>query len=155
MKYLLSLFLGLFVLISTAQDRTVSLNAMGAYDTYDSYTAVAADTLTANQDTLDVKFYYQGNYANKIAFKIKLDTIAGADTLTTSVLGYDFADDTGADATIAAATTNLAGETSVIISDDYSGGADEFSWRYYVVRLIRTGTGSGIKLEEIEFKVYP
>lgn len=160
MKKLLSfLIVILFAVVAIAQERTVDipiktgLNKWGTYITYDG---VAADTLKAtNQDTIDYRFQYQGaEFVKKIAFKVGLDTIAGADTLTISLLGYDFLDDGTADATIAAATTNLASGTDVIISDDYSGGADEFSFRYYVVRLIRTGTGDGIKVDDLEFKLY-
>lgn len=158
MKKLLSILLLLICgIVLMAQDKTVDINIKSGFNwgTYVSYNATAADTLTANQDTIDFRFQYQGaDYINKIAFKVGLDTIAGADTLSISLLGYDFLDDTTPDATIAAATTNLASATDVIKSDDYSAGADEYSFRYYTVRLIRTGVGEGIKVEDLEFKLY-
>lgn len=156
MKRLIIILLIAFGFSSFAQDRTVTLNPLRINETYQKYTAVSADTINSNQDTLDFKFTYRGDYLNKIAFAAKLDTVAGRDTITMEVLGYDFAIDATADATIAAATVDVqADDTPSILVTDNAGGTDEVSFRYYTVRFIRTGsTNEGIKLEQLEFKGY-
>lgn len=158
MKKFLALFVTvLFAFVAFAQDKTIDINIKSGFNwgTYVVYNASAADTLTANQDTLDFRFHYQKDvYVKKIAVLAQLDTIAGADTLSIQVLGYDFLDDGTPDVTIAAATTNLASLANVVLSDDYATAADEFSYRYFTVRMIRLGIGKGIKVKELELKVY-
>lgn len=156
MKGLLSILLLVFSVTLFAQDRTVDLTPMGAHDTYVKYTGVAADTLTSNQDTLDIEFEYRGDYVYKVAALSEIDTIAGADTLTVELLGYDFEDDATAATLVAASTVNAAedGEIEILV-DDYEAAAAELSFRRYVLRYIRTGTGGGLEIKKAELKLYP
>lgn len=157
MKRILILsLLVVFSLTLFAQDKEIVLKPMGNYDTYISYTGKVADTLTVNQDTVDVRIEYRGNYVNKIAILSKFDIVDGADTLTVQLLGYDFEDDATAATVFSATTVNVGANNTVsILSDDYSGGAVELSFRHYILRYIRTGVGNGVKIKKAEFKVYP
>ena len=85
---------------------------------------------------------------------VTADTIDGADTIEVSLLGYDFAGDATPDVIIAKDTLELAGQVIVIKTDDYSAAADEFSYRFYVIRIIHKGVGEGTKVEAVEFKTY-
>lgn len=162
-----------------SQERTISKTMTnGVY--YYKYTGVAADTLTStNQDTIDFVLQYQSpQYVKKIAVKTKFDTIAGADTtVAISVFGKEFSDDATyvevIPSTLSAAVS-ADGIVKVLTSDPYTVeaaytfGADSVtaahnhtpfdkSYRYYRVRYIIQGndaTGTGIEIDEIEFKIY-
>jgi hypothetical protein len=162
-----------------AQERTVTTYMTnGQY--YAKYTGSSADTLKAtNQDTIDYVFVYQSpEYVTKLAVKIRFDVIAGADTtVSTSLFGKEFSDDaTYVEIVAASASSAVTANNTVdiLVSDPYVSeaaytfGADsvtaahshtpfDFSYRYYRVRLILSGddsVGTGIKVDEIEFKVY-
>ena len=154
MKKLLFLISLIFALQGFAQDKTEN-HELKDGATYIYISVTGEDTLTSNQDTIDYVIKYQTKeYINKVALHVGVDTIAGADTLTVELLGYDFLEDATANTIIAAATTNLASTAEIILTDDYSAAADEFSFRYYAIRIIRTGEGEGVNINEIEFKLY-
>ena len=139
-----------------AQDKVVDIPVKTGFTwgTYVEYAGTAADTITSNQDSIDYVFEVKTpNYIKKVALFAQLDTIAGDDTITVQLLGSDFEDATIAEV-IAAATVNLDGATTKLIFDDYSAGADELSFRYYTYRVLRTGTGDGVELNNLEFKIY-
>lgn len=158
MKKLLSILITLlFAIVAIAQDKTVEIPIKTGVNNWGTYVAYDADgdTLTTNQDSIDYKFEYRRHeYVNKIAYVFSLDTIAGADTLSIQLLGYDFADDATATTIIAADTVNLASATNYVKSYDYATLAKELSYRFYTVRLIKIGAGDGVKVDEIEFKAY-
>lgn len=168
---------------SKAQDVTHTF-VMGSNDTYYNYTGSAADTLGAvDQDTIDLVFVYRGDrYIEKVAVKTRFDVVDGADTTCNiSVFGKEFSDD-GTYVQVIASTLsgdiNVNNTTKVIVSDPYTveaqaqytiSGADSVtlahnftpfdkSYRYYRVRYIHIGTnsaaGSGILIDDVEFKLY-
>jgi hypothetical protein len=147
-------FLGL-IFSSYAQEKTIS-KTLPDGSTYLDYIGVSSDTLmTTNQDTIDFKVKYQSaEYVKKIAVHIEIDTIAGLDTVSVQVLGYDFYADGTSNEIIAASTTNVTSTSDIIISDDYMSAADEFSFRFYVIRIIKIGVGGGLIIKEIELKIY-
>ena len=184
MKKVIFLFITFLfaVLFLNAQDRTVSRSMKENY-TYYKYDGVAADTLTENQDTIDFVLQYRSDwYVKKLAVKTKFDLVSGVDTtVTTSVFGKEFYDDTTYVQVIAAVASDdiNANNTVQILTSDYteSVGASEDtfnadstitvaaktvtpldkSYRYYRVRYIYTGSsaaGSGVKIDDIEFKFY-
>lgn len=155
MKKLILLLSVLLSVSVIAQDKTINLKALNDtwYSTKSSSTFV--DTLTSNQDTLDISVgYYNKEYVKKVGFSLLTDTIAGADTISVELLGYDFSGDATADVIIAKDTLELGGLVQTIKTDDYYAGADEFSYRFYTIRLIKVGVGDGIKVKEIQFKTY-
>jgi hypothetical protein len=166
-----------------SQERTIS-KSLGNNETYIKYSGRAADTLIAtNQDTIDFVLEYRGeDWVKKIAVKSKFDSIAGADTtVSVSVFGKEFGDDatyvqiigaTVSDAvttndvvqvltsdyteTIAAATDQFNSDSTTTVAARTVTPLDK-SYRYYRVRYIVSGddsVGAGIKIDEIEFKLY-
>ena len=157
MKKVISILISiLFAVVAIAQDKTIAIpikSGVSNWGTYVDYDT--ADTLTSNQDTVDFKLEYRmHDRVEKVAYTFALDTIAGADTLTVQLLGYDFANDGTAATVIAAETVNLASATHYVKSYDYATAAKELSYRFYRVRLIRTGTGDGVDINSFEFKLY-
>lgn len=152
-KLILFLSVVLVALSISAQDKVTSKDLKAGQD-YWNFNLSASDTLTANMDTVDFKIKYVGNYVKKVALHIQADTIAGADTISVQLLGYDFADDASANVIIAADTTNVASSSNIILTDDYFSAADEFSFRYYVIRIIKIGLGDGVRFRTVEFKAY-
>lgn len=163
---------------ANAQDRTVT-KLMSIGETYYLYNGVAADTLTANQDSIDFVLAYRGHdYVQKIAVKIKYDLRSTADTaVNLGLSGAEFSDHTTYTTIIAAADGNdiNANNTVDVITSDpytveaaYTFGADSItaahnhtpfdkSYRYYRLRLIYTGAsggGTGVSIDDIEFKFY-
>lgn len=154
MKNILLILLTLFAFQGFAQDKTENIS-LKLNSTYVNVKLTAEDTLTSNLDTADYKIkYWSDGYIKKVSLHIGADTIAGADTISVQLLGYDFEDDAAANTIIAADTTNVASSSDIILSDDYFDAADEFSFRYYTIRIIRIGEGEGLLLNQIEFKVY-
>jgi len=168
---------------SKAQERTISKTMpTGTY--YYKYTGVAADTLKAtNQDTIDFVITYQSpEYIQKIAVKTRFDIIAGADTtVSTSVYGKEFSDDATYVSVIGATTSSAVtanNTVQILTCDPYTLEAGyvtgrvaagdttnvahnhtpfDFSYRVFRIRYILQGNdsvGTGIKIDEIEFKVY-
>lgn len=147
----------LFSIVSIAQERTVTLSALKGGVYYTDYSGVAADICkkTTNDTTDYIIKYANPEYIKKVALTLKADTIAGADTLSVQLLGLDFLTDGTADVIIGAATTNLASTAQIVLTDDYFSAADEFSFRYYKIRVIHLGVATGgIRLSNFEFKVY-
>lgn len=173
----------LFAVVAMAQERTVNLTlTTGNY--YYKYTGVAADTLKpTNQDTIDVVFYYTSpQYVKKVSVKTRFDIIAGADTtVSTSVYGKEFSDDATYVSVIGASTSSAVtanNTVQILTCDPYlteaqyitgriTGGDTvnvahaitpfDFSYRYFRVRYILQGNdavGTGIKIDEIEFRIY-
>lgn len=154
-KIILFIAMLLCALSISAQDKTV-LGAVRAGETYFNVQVGASDTITAALDTTDYKFKYLGDgNIMKVAVHAEFDKRTSNDTVSVQLLGYDFLDDTSANAIITATASNVtANSTDLIIFDDYQAGADEFAFKYYVVRIIRTGTGGGVKVKELELKLY-
>ena len=164
---------------AAAQERTVT-SYMGVGDTYYKYTGTSSDVLTPTTlDTIDFILYYRADaYVEKIAVKIRWDVVAGADTtVTTALHGAEFADHTTYTEIIAAAAGNAVtadNTIDVLTSDPYwteaqmTFAADstiaahtvtpfDKTYRKYRLRMILTGddsVGTGIKLDELEFKFY-
>lgn len=140
-----------------AQERTIGKTIAndGTY-LYESVFSSTLDLVKATtNDTLDIKVKYTGaGYVAKVSAHIQLDTIDNKDTVSVQLLGYDFLDDASANAIITPATFIVNSTLEVNIVDDYMSAADEFSFRYYVIRIIRTGTGNGCRLKEAELKLY-
>lgn len=88
------LFFGCLSITAFAQDKTIS-KTMPSGDTYYYFNGADADTLTGNQDTLDIVITYRGDgYVKKIATKTRWDLLGTADTTyTESIFGKEFADD--------------------------------------------------------------
>jgi len=166
-----------------AQDRTVTTTmSNGTY--YAKYTGVAADTLgDVDQDTIDYIFVYQSpQYVTKVAVKIRYDIVVGADTtVAASLFGKEFSDDATYVSVIASTVSGAVTANNTIHTlalDPYATEAQyvtaritggdtvdvahnitpfDFCYRYYRLRLIIQGddaVGTGIKVDEIEFKVY-
>lgn len=184
MKKIIVLFcLAVFAIAATAQERTVNLTiSTGNY--YYKYTGTAADNLKpTTQDTIDVVFYYTSpQYVKKIAVKTRFDIIAGADTtVSTSVYGKEFSDDATYVSVIGASTSSAVtanNTVQVLTCDPYWTEAQyvtgritagdtvnvahnitpfDYTYRYYRVRYILSGNdsvGTGIKIDEIEFRLY-
>jgi hypothetical protein len=107
-----------FTITSFAQDREVS-KSLGNGISYYKYTGVAADTLTSNQDTIDLTFSValNGNIS-RIAVKTRFDLRAGADTtVSIGVYGKDFTDD-GLNTVVAPVVTSaIAANNTVVITE--------------------------------------
>lgn len=184
MKKIIFLLIALVtVTFAIAQERTVSIT-MPTNNTYYKYSGVAADVLVSTTtDTIDVVFQYQGSgYIEKIAIKSRFDMRTTADTtVAISVFGKEFADDGTyveviASALSAVVTTDNVVKVSVndpyvtdashTLTDNLGATATESvhtitpfdkCYRYYRVRYILSGNdsvGTGVKLDEVEFKVY-
>lgn len=168
---------------SKAQERTVTRTlATGTY--YDKYTGGTSDVLIpTTRDTIDFVYVYQSSeYVTKIAVKIRFDMRTTADTtVLTSLFGKEFSDD-GTYVEIVASSASSAvtanNVVDILVSDPYiveaqyvTGrvtGADtvnvahnhtpfDVAYRYYRLRLILAGNdsvGTGINVDEVEFKVY-
>lgn len=173
-----------FAVAVFAQERTVTLTPIKKGETYKKYSGVAADTLVAtNQDTIDVVFEYNGpGYVKKVALKSRFDLISVADTtVAISLFGKEFSDDdTYVEVIASTLTADINADNTVkVLTSDYTesiaASTDVFnadstitvaaqtitppdkSYRYYRARYIITaasGAGSGVKLDEIELKLY-
>jgi hypothetical protein len=113
---------GLIGLVQS-QDRTVTKAMQSGY-TYYKYSGAAADTLTANQDTIDfVLTYAASGWVKKLAVKTRFDVIDGADTtVSTSVFGKEFDDDDTYVQVIGASLSSdvSANNTVQILTSDYT-----------------------------------
>jgi len=77
-----------------AQDRTIRLRKVPSKDTYISYTGVAADTLTANLDSIRIPYFINKSYPMSWVINTTFDTIDGVDTtVVINVYGKVFSDD--------------------------------------------------------------
>jgi len=77
-----------------AQDRTIGLRKVPSKDTYISYTGVAADTLTANLDSIRIPYFINKSYPMSWVINTTFDTIDGVDTtVVINVYGKVFSDD--------------------------------------------------------------
>lgn len=139
-----------------AQERTVNVEFPINTGTYKEVALSASDVFVkTTRDTTDYIFKYTGGgYVNKIAAHVKCDTIDGADTISVQILGYDFYGDPSANVIIAADTANVASTANIILVDDYMTAADEFSFRYYAIRVRHLGVGLGCKATKVELKLY-
>lgn len=177
------LFFALLLSVSLfAQERTVTITADPG-NTYLKYTGTSSDVLIpTTRDTIDFWFYFRvDQYVEKIAVKLRYDMRTTADTtVSTSVFGKEFYDD-GTPVSIIAATVSSAvtanNVVQVLAQDPYiveaaymtDVGANDstntahnhtpfdFCYRYYRVRCILVGndaTGTGVNVDEIEFKLY-
>lgn len=158
MKKLIGLIaICLIGLATFAQERTISkeIPTDGTYLNVSSFSSTLDIVKATTNDTLDVKIKNTNhNYVSKVALHLQLDTIDGTDTVSVQLLGYDFLDDASANVIIAADTTRVTSSSEIILFDDYQAGADELSFRYYVIRIRHLGTGLGCRLKEVEFKLY-
>jgi hypothetical protein len=157
-KFILLLSTRFIVLGVVAQERVVS-NTILSDGTYLDLTSklTSADVFKATtNDTTDYVFKYTGGYVNKVAIRVNCQAINGADTLSVQLLGYDFFGDTTGDVIIAAATTTIAsgGTANIVLTDDYMSAADEFSFRFYKIRVIHLGVGNGCLAKGLEIKLY-
>lgn len=149
-----------------AQERTVnsSKTTMKTDVTYRLYNGVTADTLIiTNQDTIDYVFNnYNRNAIEKISIGMQLDTLAGNDSISYSLIGYNNIDDDGL--VVGSGTSIATGEflvneldEHIEISDYVSGVTDDTSFRHYVLRLIQNDNASydgGASIDWIKFKLY-
>lgn len=158
MKNLILLFALLIGFISVnAQERTIARDFTndGTYIYSNVFSSTLDIVKRTTNDTLDVKIKNTNpNYVSKIALHLQVDTIDGTDTVSVQLLGYDFSDDPTGNVIIAADTTRVVSSSEIILFDDYQAAADEFSFRYYVVRVRHLGLGLGCRLKEVEFKLY-
>jgi len=77
-----------------AQVRTIRLRKVPSKDTYISYTGVAADTLTANLDSIRIPYFINKSYPMSWVINTTFDTIDGVDTtVVINVYGKVFSDD--------------------------------------------------------------
>jgi len=163
--------LGAIAQVKTYSTITMSSNPNRAgYATY-SLPVSAADTLTLNQDTIQVPFLLNKPYPCEFYAKLTLDTIAGADTtVILNTYGKMFSDDsyslikTTTTAAIAAEAstaieTMTTGNYSLTIDSDslttVTGIITPF-YRYVMFECIITDedyTGSGVKLTGLELFV--
>ena len=162
-----------------AQERTVNITVPSG-NTYHVYTGTASDVLIPTTcDTIDLIFWFRvDEYVQKVAVKTRFDMRTTADTtVATTVSGKEFADhatyvDVIASSVSSAVTANNT--VQVLVSDPYTVeaaytfGADSITaahnhtpfdqtYRYYRIRYILQGNdsvGTGIKIDEVEFKLY-
>lgn len=100
-KYIAILFLMLMVFVSYSTDRTLPSSGtklLQADDTKSnsitwSYTGVAADTITSNQDSIVYNVTLNKSWPANYYIKVGLDTIAGADTVKININGRMFDDE--------------------------------------------------------------
>lgn len=182
-KIFLFLGFVLFAIGLMAQERTVNVTVPSG-NTYYKYSGTAADTLKATtQDTIDVVFWFRvDEYIEKVAVKARFDVISGADTtVALTVSGKEFSDHTTYTDVIASTTSSAVTANNtvlVVTSDPYTVEAQyvtgrvtagdtinvahshtpfDKSYRYYRCRFILQGddsVGTGIKLDEVEIKLY-
>jgi hypothetical protein len=173
----------LLAMLGMAQDKTISVSLDANVSTYKQYTGLTADTITINQDTIDVWFKYQSQgFVKKLAVKTKLDLVSGLDTVSVSVFGKEFYEDATPIEIIAASTVNVAASNQInVFTSDYTetiasyvasvnqaniADADTITfaaqtitpfdktYRFYRVRFIHSGLGNGTKIDDIELKLY-
>jgi len=153
-KVLLFLPMALLCLGLSAQDKTVT-RELKTGESYISVALTAADTITSAMDSVDYRIKYVGGYVNKVTVHAELDKRTTTDSVTVALLGYDCLDDATGDVIIAATVISVTGSSiDLVLTDDYASAADEFSFRYYRIRIIRTGHGGGVVLKELELKLY-
>ena len=158
MKKFILLLISMIAFVSLqAQERTLSktISSGGTYMYFDEFSSTLDVVKATTNDTLDFKIKYEGaGYVSKVSAHIQLDTIDNKDTVSVQLLGYDYLDDTSANVIISPSTSIINSTLEIGLVDDYMSGADELSFRYYVIRIIRTGKGNGCRLKETELKLY-
>ena len=166
-----------------AQERTVNITVPSG-NTYHLYTGTASDVLIpTTTDTIDLIFWFRvDEYVQKVAVKTRFDMRTTADTtVATTVSGKEFADHTTYVDVIASSVSSAVtanNTVQVLVSDPYTVEAQyvtgrvtlgdtvnvahnntpfDQTYRYYRVRYILQGNdsvGTGIKIDEVEFKLY-
>ena len=178
---LLALFA--LIVNASAQERTIEKTLRAGY-AYTLYDGDDADTLTpTNQDTIDYVLTVRNvGLVKKIAIKTKFNPIAGADTtVLVSLSGKEFSDDSYSDLISGTLTSAVTSDGVVQVltalpsfqsfnvpfTNPSAGTADtlkyptviqtDYSKRLYRIRYIIQGdaaVGTGIEIDEIEFKLY-
>ncbi len=165
MKKLLSILISLFFVFALiAQDRTVDLGALRADPTAKNsltwdYSGVAADTLTANQDTIQFVKNVNKSFPYGYYFRATVDTIAGAVTLI-SVETYGRMFDSQSWTQIDSTATAVAGKTNIVI-ESFTDSTSMFRnsldahWKQIMLefQLTTVGTGKGVKIDNIDFLI--
>jgi hypothetical protein len=85
-KYLVFIMLLIAAFAMQAQDRSLTDRSFSTTQTYYEYVGVAADTLTAGQDSIDFEFTVNKEYPVQLYIASALKRRAGADTTVTVYL---------------------------------------------------------------------
>lgn len=138
-KFILLVFAVLLSFALTAQDRTLATRTFTSVGSMLTYTGVAADTLTANQDSIDFVFIPNKAYPCQVYILTELDTIDGADTTVTAYLyGRMFSTQNWALVTSTASTNVAAATENVLYNTAQNSGT--MSWD--TVGNVNTFTGT-------------
>jgi len=161
----------LLAIVATAQDRVVKLDPLNADVTKSRSVTmfkagVAADTLTANQDTIRYSILLNKSYPVEYYCKMSVDTLDGAvTTVTRNVYGRMFDSQAWVKLSTAAAAVNAAADIVLesMTTANYSEtfGADSVTtitptltpyYRELMFELILTtaGSGTGINVKTLD-----
>jgi len=144
-----------FALTSFAQDKEIS-KSLGNEISYYKYTGVAADTLTSNQDTIDVTFavLLSGNIS-RVAVKSRFDLVAGADTtVSIGIYGKDFTDD-GLNTVVSPVVSSAITANNTIIITESARTSTIASYASTTAGYNSTTTAFTIKQDTAGYKYYP
>lgn len=175
-KFILILMLAAISFSTFAQVRTLTTRLPKT--TYSTYTGVTADTISTNQDTLRIPFFYPADVPMSYVINSTLAPRAGADTtVVINVYGKVFEDDawtkiqTATTSAISASTvvkttfvepilataTDTVGTLGVTAGTITNPFTSAHAYRYWMVEYIIKGNdsvGTGVKLTKLEWKWY-
>lgn len=179
MKKLVFLLAIMFTFVAVqAQVRTLTTKNVSSGNTYTSYKGVTADTLSTNQDTLQITYFVAKDYPMSYVINSTLDTIAGSSTtVVINVYGKVFSDDSWTkiqtattSAVIASAITKVTFVEPVLVTATDTTGTvnategtitnpftSATAYRYYMIEYIISddgNVGAGVKLTKLEWKWY-
>lgn len=151
-KFTIILFLSLIVsIVASAQVRNVAQINVPADYSFASYVGVAADTLSSNQDSIQIPFLFKLHKSSKLSVGVNLAKRSANDTLVhVRVYGKNFSGD---------AYTLLLDSTSANVNSSalqFTIPANVvYNYRYFRVNLSIAGTKStGVKVNRVELKHY-
>ena len=151
-KFTIILFLSLIVsFVASAQVRNVAqINVPNEYS-FASYVGVAADTLSSNQDSIQIPFLFKLHKSSKLSVGVNLAKRSANDTLVNvRVYGKNFSGDAytllldSASANVNSSALQFTIPANVV-----------YNYRYFRVNLSIAGTKStGVKVNRVELKHY-
>jgi hypothetical protein len=161
MKKLGILFITLIVgVMVMAQDRVVytTKTQLGIDVTAAEYIGLAADTLTVNQDSIKYTFSTKLKDAvEKIVFSLKLDSLAGNDSIYYTLTGYNQLGGTGTSLATGGMLVSKKGELVDIAKVYNASTAADLSFRFYDLLLKQDDNASyngGAKVQRIFLKIF-
>ena len=151
-KFTIILFLSLIVsIVASAQVRNVAQINVPADYSFASYVGVAADTLSSNQDSIQIPFLFKLHKSSKLSVGVNLAKRSANDTLVkVRVYGKNFSGDAytllldSASANVNSSALQFTIPANVV-----------YNYRYFRVNLSIAGTKStGVKVNRVELKHY-